>query len=286
MPNGLKHIVWGPEANVGGTNPTGSHNPGNFGSNQGIMTGCGGPTCSPQSAAGNPGYQYQSGGGYGFSPTQSIVGNYVGGVDKYSSIGINNHGMLNSSTQYNPSDYPLSSIPSLMKGGRRKSNHGGASGYYYGYNSGGNANGMSVFSGSGYPEISKGEQCGGRRKSRKNIKSRRHITRKNKTFMCMNCRMRFNSNKKLKKHLQNCRQSTSSKNRMRSDLFKKLRGGKKTNKKTTKKRQRGGYSQFLSNQPFSLSYSTGGMLGSSESALANPVPFNPMNTCTDPHRMV
>ena len=36
-------MPWGPNAVVGGTNPTGSHYSGGFGSNEGIITGCGGP---------------------------------------------------------------------------------------------------------------------------------------------------------------------------------------------------------------------------------------------------
>jgi hypothetical protein len=44
--------------------------------------------------------------------------------------------------------------------------------------------------------------------------------------------------------------------------------------------QRGGYSQYLSNVASTPGYSAGGiMLSSNESALANPVPFTPTNTC-------
>jgi hypothetical protein len=47
------------------------------------------------------------------------------------------------------------------------------------------------------------------------------------------------------------------------------------------KRQRGGYSQYMSNIPYTPSYSTGGVLSPSLSALANPVPYQPTNNCVD-----
>jgi uncharacterized protein Veg len=59
----------------------------------------------------------------------------------------------------------------------------------------------------------------------------------------------------------------------------KIAGGKK--RKTQKRKQHGGYSQYQNNQPFSMGYSTGGVLSSSESALANPVPFKAYNGAID-----
>jgi len=47
------------------------------------------------------------------------------------------------------------------------------------------------------------------------------------------------------------------------------------------KRQRGGYSQYMSNVPYTPSYSTGGPLSASLSALANPVPYKMTNNCVD-----
>jgi len=47
------------------------------------------------------------------------------------------------------------------------------------------------------------------------------------------------------------------------------------------KRQRGGYSQYMSNVPYTPSYSTGGPLSANLSALANPVPYQPTNNCVD-----
>ena len=94
----------------------------------------------------------------------------------------------------------------------------------------------------------------------------------------MKCGAHFNTKNNLRKHLERCSgMKSNTRHRMRSDLFRKLRGG-------TTRRQRGGYSQYLSNQPFSLTYSAGGQyLSPNMSALANPVPITPMNNCTDPN---
>lgn len=59
---------------------------------------------------------------------------------------------------------------------------------------------------------------------------------------------------------------------------------KKNSKKRSKKRSRrhrmkGGYSQFLSNVPYSASYSTGGVISPSDLALANPVPHQRFVNC-------
>jgi hypothetical protein len=45
-------------------------------------------------------------------------------------------------------------------------------------------------------------------------------------------------------------------------------------RKNRSRRQRGGYSQFMSNVPNTPTYSTGGVLTAANSALANPVPYN------------
>jgi hypothetical protein len=60
-------------------------------------------------------------------------------------------------------------------------------------------------------------------------------------------------------------------------LARSLAGGRRTRRKTRRtrsRRQRGGYSQYQNNQPFDLTYSTGGQLSPSLSALANPVPIS------------
>jgi hypothetical protein len=59
-----------------------------------------------------------------------------------------------------------------------------------------------------------------------------------------------------------------------------LSGGKRKSRRN--RRQRGGYAQYQNNQPFYNSFSTGGILSPSESALANPVPINKvMNLAVD-----
>jgi len=58
-------------------------------------------------------------------------------------------------------------------------------------------------------------------------------------------------------------------------LARRLAGGRRTRRRTRNRRrtQRGGYSQYQNNQPFSLSYSVGGVLPASQLALANPPPI-------------
>ena len=60
--------------------------------------------------------------------------------------------------------------------------------------------------------------------------------------------------------------------RMASRRFaRKFAGGRR--RRTRANRMRGGYSQYQNNQPFSLSYSVGGVLPASQLALANPPPI-------------
>jgi len=67
------------------------------------------------------------------------------------------------------------------------------------------------------------------------------------------------------------------------DLKHNLKYGGRKGKKNARKpfrKMRGGYCQYMSNQPFSLGYSTGSVeLGANNSALANPVPYTPQNKC-------
>lgn len=58
-----------------------------------------------------------------------------------------------------------------------------------------------------------------------------------------------------------------------------LAGGRR--RKKTHRNMRGGYSQYQNNQPFSMGYSVGGVLGASESALATPAPIHPYNSAID-----
>lgn len=60
---------------------------------------------------------------------------------------------------------------------------------------------------------------------------------------------------------------------------KKTKGGKTHRRR--RNRQRGGYSQYQNNQPFSLSYSVGGVLPASQLSLANPPPITVTNHAVD-----
>ena len=92
--------------------------------------------------------------------------------------------------------------------------------------------------------------------------------------------------KKLKNKIKNITKQYKMKGRSRNSLRKKLRsryasrslaraGGKKTRRnKRYSRRQRGGYAQYQNNMPVSNSYSIGGVLSASESALANPAPID------------
>ena len=69
--------------------------------------------------------------------------------------------------------------------------------------------------------------------------------------------------------------------RLRSNtLSLSLSGGRKR-RKTRTNRMKGGYSQYQNNQPFSMGYSLGGILGPNESALATPPPMQSYNNAID-----
>ena len=93
-------------------------------------------------------------------------------------------------------------------------------------------------------------------------------------------KVKKHSSKKRMSHASKKRRSHSSKKR-RSHSSKKRRSHSSKKRRHSKKHmQRGGYSQYLSNVANTPGYSAGGiMLSSNESALANPVPFTPTNTC-------
>lgn len=92
-----------------------------------------------------------------------------------------------------------------------------------------------------------------------------------------------NITKRYKKMKGGSKKMKTLKQRIRSrmvsrSLARTLRGGRRrmrsNSRRTRSRRQRGGYSQYQNNQPFDLSYSTGGQLSPSLSALANPVPIS------------
>jgi hypothetical protein len=75
---------------------------------------------------------------------------------------------------------------------------------------------------------------------------------------------------KLSKKLKSLRRNLRSKMASASLA---LAGGRKRRGTRRHRRQRGGYAQYQNNMPVSNSYSIGGVLSASESALANPAPI-------------
>lgn len=106
--------------------------------------------------------------------------------------------------------------------------------------------------------VSKNTSCKGGARKRKTYKKRRH------------------SRKSLKKRMKSRRRNKRCcKCKCKTCTCKKC----PTKKKSRRHRMKGGYSQFLSNVPYSASYSTGGVISPSNLALANPVPHQRFINC-------
>jgi hypothetical protein len=69
------------------------------------------------------------------------------------------------------------------------------------------------------------------------------------------------------------------KSRVRSRYNSKSRRAGRT--RSQSRGQKGGYAQYQNNMPLTNSYSTGGPLDPSLSALANPVPYQTLSNCTN-----
>jgi len=135
-----------------------------------------------------------------------------------------------------------------MQAGQAGGNSFGTGGYpYYSYKPSDGEN-LSLFAGSGYPPISRGlnSQCGGKRKGKGKGSVR---------------------NKKSKKGGRKGGRKGKSR--------------KRTKRRSPTKRQRGGYSQYMSNVANAHNYSTGAppALSAGSSALASPPPYTPSNDC-------
>ena len=65
----------------------------------------------------------------------------------------------------------------------------------------------------------------------------------------------------------------------RKSLKKRMKSRRRKSKRSRKHRMKGGYSQFMSNIPYSASYSTGGNISPSDLALANPAPHQRFVNC-------
>ena len=95
-----------------------------------------------------------------------------------------------------------------------------------------------------------------------------------------------NISKRYKRMKAGSRRMKSLRNRLRSRaLSRKLAGGKRSHNRrhrSRSRRQRGGYSQYQNNQPFSMGYSVGSAnLPASQLALANPPPIQSYNNAVD-----
>ena len=185
----------------------------------------------------------KGGNGYGFLKDQTLA--HTSGVHgaHLAEYGKYENTGLNSDTNMNTSS---------QNGG----SYGTGGNPYYSYKPSEGEN-LSVFAGSGYPPITRGlnSQCGGKKRaSRRNRSSKRKRTMKKKKTM-------------------------KKKNTLKRKKFKKSKKSKKMKTRRRKSRQMGG--QYMSNVANTHTYSTGGVLSSSESALATPTPFTPTNNCLD-----
>lgn len=254
---------------VGLINPQNAHfrDPG-MSSKVGATTGCGGSTTSKEALQGTGIYRAmatpQKGGyGYGANKVQ----------DNASLVGNNSHYMEVS---------PYKKYDSVSDTGLGASKqHGG----YYGFDDK-TGEPLSTFAGSGYPPITTGNKnsCAAMNGGKKH--KRRMLTKKSKRMY--NRSSKRSSKKMTRKSNKRVKKSKSPVKKPRT--VKRVRFHKKRStrmKKSRKqKKQRGGYSQYMNNVAYSHIYETGAppSLSSSDSALANPVPFTPKNNCSDNYK--
>ena len=116
-----------------------------------------------------------------------------------------------------------------------------------------------------YAPISKGShnKCGGRKSRRRSHKKSRKTRHRRKS-----------------KHHR--RKSKHHRRKSKHHRRKSKHHRRKSTRRTYKRRkQRGGYSQYMSNVPMAHGYSTGGTISPSNNALANPAPYAAYNHCQD-----
>uniref|UniRef100_A0A6C0E3G2 Uncharacterized protein n=1 Tax=viral metagenome TaxID=1070528 RepID=A0A6C0E3G2_9ZZZZ len=71
------------------------------------------------------------------------------------------------------------------------------------------------------------------------------------------------------------------KRRILKKYSRKMKKSKRTNTKSKSRKQRGGYAQYQNNLPMTQTYSLGGKLDPSMSALASPPPQKVLSNCTN-----
>ncbi len=154
----------------------------------------------------------------------------------------NNSSFVNGHSSNNPANFSSNEIPGLPGLAGAKSNIDAAAGV---------VPGICNFK-------------GGAKRLKNKIKN---ITKRYKMKGVKKCR------RTIKRKLRSRLMGSKSLDRMRT-----LKGGKK---RRTHRVMRGGYAQYQNNQPFSMGYSVGGVLGASESALANPPIIKGYNSAID-----
>jgi len=97
-----------------------------------------------------------------------------------------------------------------------------------------------------------------------------------------------NITKGYKKMKAGSRKSRSLKQRLRAKMLSRrsargrmFAGSRKTRQRRRTRAQRGGYGQYQNNLPMTQTYSVGGVLAPSLSALANPPPVQVLSNCTN-----
>jgi len=97
-----------------------------------------------------------------------------------------------------------------------------------------------------------------------------------------------NITKGYKKMKAGSRKSRSLKQRLRAKMRTRraargrtFAGARKSRQRRRSRAQRGGYSQYQNNLPMTPSFSVGGILPASQSALANPPPIQVLSNCTN-----
>ena len=192
--------------------------------------------------------KYRGGDGYGFSKDQ-ILADTSGVTNSGGSVHL--AGFSKYTNDQVKSDTNMGASSGALIGG----------GSYYGFENSGES--LSTFTGSGYPPMVKGS-----------------------TSQCPQVQMNMDGGNTRKRRKTNKKKSKTNKKKSKTNKKKSKTNKKKSNKRKIVKsrrarKQKGGYSQYMSNIANTPSYSTGAPpgLSSTESALASPVPFTPKNDC-------
>lgn len=85
----------------------------------------------------------------------------------------------------------------------------------------------------------------------------------------------------MRKKVKSILKRTKSKSKTRSKSKKGYTRKRRSNTKKRVRFQKGGWAQYQNNLPMTQTFSTGGVLKPSDSALANPVPFKTLSNCTN-----